>query len=172
MQVSRVLRSRRRVGARLTTAFVALVAAVSATLVVPTTAHAATDTTSPCSPLHIGGVDWGGILYCNYGEYGGYDYATLSDGTLEVFVVGGDHSVWTKWRSPSGSYSGWVKLGGVVHSNGEWWYLQTIALPSHGGGTDWEVRVIGTDNRAWCRIRSSLTGTWSPDWSPSLCLTP
>lgn len=161
---------RRSAGHRAVAVLVAFVAMLAATVTGPTAATAsAADADILCTNLIINRVSWGGTYYCNYGEYEGYDYATLSDGTFQVFVVGKDYAVWTKWRNPQGALSSWVSLGGAVATNGYSWYLQTYARDM-GGYLNWVVRVVGTTGTAFCRYRDGRTGGWSPSWQYTNCL--
>lgn len=132
--------------ARLVTALLmALVGVASSLVVAAAPASAAPCTTS--DPL------WGGTYYCGYGRRS-YNF---TDGTYQVFVIGTDYAVWTKWRK-NGNYSKWVSLGGRIrasHDFDDFGILSCFGQPIVG--------VIGTNGLPYGNGRNS-DGSWS-GWS-------
>ncbi len=70
-------------------------------------------TESALSYCHLP-APWGGTYICSYGWHG----MPLKDGTREVWVVGTDYNIWTRWQSPSGALSRWVNMGGSIRHGG------------------------------------------------------
>ncbi len=93
---------------------------------------------------------YGGSYYCGYGKRS----YTLSDGTAQVFVIGTDFSVWTRWQK-NGQLSNWVSLGGKIRHtyNSSDFYLGTC-------GNQPYLMIYGLDNNRWSNIRGA-NGVWS-----------
>lgn len=134
----------------------------STTIVTSGTPASATMTVQPqaaaervCTNLTIDGVNYGGRFYCGYGV----GYQLMPNGVEEVWVIGTDYSVWTRWRTPNGTLhpsNGWHSQGGKVRVGDH----RSITMT--GGGYTPTVWVVGIDNPAhwWWNARSS-NGTWS-----------
>ncbi|MFE6049174.1 hypothetical protein ACFQ6N_00275 [Kitasatospora sp. NPDC056446] len=107
-----------------------------------------TDGTSTCSsPV------WGGKYICG-GSYGdGTATYYFRDGRQEVFVIGTDRAVWTRWTDKSGSKSGWLSMGGTLAG-------PVGILASDTGGGNFEIGARGTDGRIWSRVRT-VEGNWT-----------
>ncbi|MFE7589153.1 hypothetical protein ACFU6K_07100 [Kitasatospora sp. NPDC057512] len=108
------------------------------------------------SPAHCGSTIFGGDFLCG-GDYGvgGQAFHTFQDGTQQVFVVGTDHAMWTRWTiGNSSNLSAWTRMGGslvsritIVSSNqsgaltpsarGADGYQQYIDRNSGGGWSGW-----------------------------------
>ena len=102
-----------------------------------------------CSSLVHKGVEYGGWRYCNY-RVGTHSFR---NGTEQVFAVGLDYAVWTRW-STNGRLSQWVSLGGQVHRS-DYRSVWMTNGPS--------VNAIGTDGRRCQR-------TWGQTaWTPWNC---
>lgn len=127
--------------ARLFIAAVMAMASIGTTLVAAAPASAAPCTTS--DPL------FGGNYYCGYGKRS----FSFSDGTYQIFVIGTDYSVWTRWRK-SGDYSRWVDMGGKIRASHA---SADFGITSCGGQPI--LGVVGTNNRWYGNPRYS-NGTW------------
>lgn len=103
-----------------------------------------------CTSTIINGVQYGGRRYCNYN----IGWNRFSNGTEQVYVIGTDYSVWTRWITAGGTLSGWVSLGGEVKPGD----FRSVTMT--GTGNVPTVNVIGTDSRWWCRTRAT-SGSWS-----------
>ncbi|MEU9045962.1 MULTISPECIES: hypothetical protein [unclassified Kitasatospora] len=97
---------------------------------------------------------WGGNYLCG-DEYGaGTATYYFRDGRQEVFVIGTDHAVWTRWTvDKSGKKSGWLSLGGVLAG-------PVGILATDMGFGNFEVGAKGTDGRIWSRVRDT-NGNWT-----------
>lgn len=127
--------------------------ALAATLTVPASAAPAAR-----ERVVIGGglctyPPFGGRYYCKYEE----EFLQFSDGTVQIFVIGTDYSVWTSWIRGSGPASAWVSLGGQIHHSGDANDLEVCALPLRSLPT---VNIRGTDNGWWDRTRQN-NGAWT-----------
>ncbi|MET9610403.1 hypothetical protein ABZZ17_35910 [Streptomyces sp. NPDC006512] len=92
----------------------------------------------------------GGAYICEYGV----SQSVLFDGTVQEFVVGTDHAVWTNWHRPNGSWNGWVSLGGWVQSR------ISVEPRQERSTSPITVSAIGADGKSWFRMRNS-DGTWT-----------
>jgi hypothetical protein len=113
--------------------------------------------------------EWGPTLptgTCSFGFWGGGGFCdtdatyTMPSGYQEIFMIGLDHAVWTRWNSSSG-LSGWVSLGGYCANTGS-----PLGLGNVSGYDNWTwyVNCTGGDGAAWYRTRfggSDGTGTWN-----------
>jgi hypothetical protein len=77
----------------------------------------------------------------------------MPNGYWEVFVVGTNNQVWTRWNS-SGGLSPWVSLGGqcllyvaISGSNGWSWTIECTATT--GGGTWYDTRLTNGHWTGW-----------------------
>jgi hypothetical protein len=101
---------------------------------------------------------YGGDYYCGYGSRS----SRLYDGTLQVFVIGTDFSVWTRWRK-NGQLSNWVSLGGKITASYKASDFQVIQ-----GEDDADriaVTIRGLDKKLWTKLRFA-NGNWT-DWGRS-----
>ncbi len=118
--------------------------------------HATVTTTAAeriCSSTIVFGVQYGGERYCNYTV----GWNGFSDGSEQVYVVGTDYAVWTRWITAGGTLSRWVSLGGKVKQGD----FRSVTMA--GTGNVPTVKVIGTTtpSRWYCRTRAT-SGSWSP----------
>ncbi|CAM5470364.1 hypothetical protein [Streptomyces tanashiensis] len=92
--------------------------------------------------------NWGGNVVAGYGcsEY------ALPNGEEQVFGVGTDGAVWTRWSRTNGTLSSWTSLGGQARSS----------VSAEGYGWAITLSVIGTDGNWWYNNRG---GTSSGGWS-------
>ena len=107
---------------------------------------------SICINLEYAGTQWGGRFICDYG----FDAYSFPNGTLQIFVIGPDYAVYTRWRTGT-TLSAWVNLGGQV-KRGEYsspWVT--------GSGYSPTINVYGNTAGLvlYTRTRSSSTGAWS-----------
>ncbi|MEU1423713.1 hypothetical protein [Kitasatospora sp. NPDC005751] len=104
-------------------------------------------------PGHCSDRQFGGTYLCG-GAYGdGVTYFGFRDGTSEIFVIGTDHAVWTRWTTnSSGKLSSWTSLGGSFTSKVE------ITRQTLGGA--FTITARGDDNRLWSRDRDQ-NGNWN-----------
>lgn len=93
----------------------------------------------------------GGSFFCG-GAYGptGEEWYYFPDGVQEVFVIGTDHAMWTRWTNGSGNWVGWTSMGGSC------WSLSDIP---YAGYTP-TVTVAGSDGNPWAKQRQS-DGHWT-----------
>lgn len=127
----------------------ALVAVTAATPVSRASAAAAAECVQESTIVQ--GVEFNGRRLCHYRVAAN----NFPDGTLQIFVVGTDHAVWTRWITWDGGMSSWRTLGGkVMHGD-----TQSISM----GGTRAvpTVKVIGNEpaGRWWCNTRA-VSGAW------------
>ncbi len=97
-------------------------------------------------------ASWIGTFYCD-----SEDFWTKPDGYPQVFVVGPDHNVYTRWSNREGTYE-WLNMGGICRGN------PGIATRWKRG--DWGVTVNckgGADNEWYHRERFD-DGRWTPRW--------
>ncbi|MFJ8313984.1 MULTISPECIES: hypothetical protein [unclassified Streptomyces] len=94
----------------------------------------------------------GGSYDCDYGE----EWYVYSNGVKQMWVIGSDRQVWTRWSRPDGSFVGWRPFGGQATSG-----LEVVLDESQGMGA--VVRVRGTDGKPYYRERDPNTGAWT-DW--------
>ncbi|RKT11149.1 hypothetical protein BX285_5084 [Streptomyces sp. 1114.5] len=106
------------------------------------------------TPAHCGSTMFGGDFLCG-GDYGtsGQTVVNLNDGTRQVFVVGRDHAMWTRWTiGNSNGLSAWTSMGGYLTS-------QVIVVKA-GSDNSLTLRARGGDDRGWFIDRYS-NGAWS-----------
>lgn len=96
---------------------------------------------------------WGGNFFCQ----GDWQYwEQMPNGYWEVFVVGPDDAVWTRWSTSSG-LSSWRSLGGkcllyvaITGSNGWQW---TIECTAQSGNGVWDKARLADGNwTGWYRV--------------------
>ena len=95
-------------------------------------------------------TNWGGTFYC-YPDVLDAVYWVKPDGYPQVFVIGSDKSVWTRWSSASGT-SGWKDYGGTCRPN--------YGLTASSSGWRITVACVGTDSAWWHRTRNA-DGNWT-----------
>ncbi|MEV8319385.1 hypothetical protein AB0Q95_35025 [Streptomyces sp. NPDC059900] len=92
--------------------------------------------------------NWGGNIKSQYG----CTHYDLPNGAAQVFGIGADGAIWTRWSRTNGTLSSWTSLGGqgrsTVYADGYGWAIT--------------LRVIGTDGNWWYNNRG---GTPSGGWS-------
>jgi hypothetical protein len=132
-------------------------AALAATLVAPPAGAAVADRApaavaqvAAAAPAVCHDPDFGGDRICAYSLHG----FTLPDGTYQLFVIGTDYSVYTKWRK-NGVYSSWVNLGGQIRRS-----LSVSDFKVVSCGSQPLVLVVGTDDR-WYHDGRRTNGTWT-----------
>ncbi|MFF8772427.1 hypothetical protein [Kitasatospora sp. NPDC015120] len=81
---------------------------------------------------------------------------TFDDGTRQIFYVGRDRDVWTRWTTPDGRFGGRVSLGGVVTSD---------PGISDFHGAFLQLKARGTDGALWYKTRYE-NGHWSNWFRP------
>ncbi|MGE7390700.1 hypothetical protein ACQKM2_35005 [Streptomyces sp. NPDC004126] len=94
---------------------------------------------------HVSGL--GGDYICEYGEA----WQTFPNGTRQVFIVGTDFAVWTRYSNTGGGWSGWESMGGTVRSG--------VRIE---GNNSWNptISVVGMDGERWFRHRLN-SGSWT-----------
>ncbi|MER7824933.1 hypothetical protein ABTX85_20485 [Streptomyces sp. NPDC096097] len=95
---------------------------------------------------HVSGL--GGDYICEYGEA----WLTYPAGNRQVFIVGTDFAVWTRWQYAGGSWSEWTSMGGTVRSG--------VRIE---GNNTWNptISIVGMDGERWSRHRLN-SGSWTP----------
>ncbi|MFF4262482.1 hypothetical protein ACFY7Y_16730 [Streptomyces virginiae] len=95
---------------------------------------------------HVSGL--GGDYICEYGEA----WMTYPAGNRQVFIVGTDFAVWTRWQFAGGSWSEWTSMGGTVRSG--------VRID---GNNTWNptISIVGMDGERWSRHRLT-SGSWTP----------
>jgi hypothetical protein len=115
---------------------------------------------SAAAPCHDPNI--GGDFYCSPGDFrSGEAWQDFPNGSVEVFVVGSNKALWTRWTTgtnSSGGWSNWASLGGQCPCG------YAPGLLKSGEGT-WHptVIMIGSDYNGWYRSRSN-SGGWSGWW--------
>jgi hypothetical protein len=106
-------------------------------------------------------IYFGGTDYCNYGTL---EYVFPHSENTQIFVIGTDFSVWTRWEV-SGffgtSLSDWQNLRGtIIHASPSDYNIYNFCgtASPHGTLTLW---VKGTDRNWWKSTRNVETGAWT-----------
>ena len=90
-----------------------------------------------------------------------------SDGTFEVFAIGGDQAIWhVKQAAPGGTWGTWSSLGGLTYwdksynpaSKPEWGFMHPIAIRNSDGRL--EVFILGIDRAIWHIKQTTPGGAW------------
>jgi hypothetical protein len=117
---------------------------------------AATLPVAAASPQICHSPFYGGDYYCEYPVlvYTFPRTGILPNVTQQVFVIGTDYSVWTRWHT-NGKLSDWVSLGGKIRHD---YHQGDFAL--HVCRDNPFVVVVGLDNLPWYRYRQS-NGVWT-----------
>jgi hypothetical protein len=106
-----------------------------------------TATTSICTDASLGGS-----FYCD-STTSGEAWYQFPNGLWQLFVIGTDNAVWTRWEESNGSYHGWYSMGG---------YSSSYPVVLNGSGYSPQINVVGRNGTYWWyRVRSSSTGSWS-----------
>ncbi|GAA2155596.1 hypothetical protein GCM10009760_55670 [Kitasatospora kazusensis] len=95
---------------------------------------------------------FGGGFYCGDAYGSGQNFYTFEDGTTQIFVIGMDHAVWSRWTYLDGGMSSWMSLGG---------YLTSKVSISNADGGSFTIGAIGGDGHTmWYRDRDG-GGNWT-----------
>ena len=103
----------------------------------------------------------GGSFFCDpsVGPSSGEAWWTFPNGTKQLFVIGTNNAVWTRWDNTSGNWSSWTSMGGIAISFPPRFYING-AFQQNGGGTYTpDLTVIGADHGVWHRTRGG-DGVW------------
>ncbi|MFF0033987.1 hypothetical protein ACFYS7_38810 [Streptomyces avermitilis] len=97
-------------------------------------------------------VNWGGSFFCQQAPEAVDVVAwTKPDRYMQVFVIGTNQHVFTRWASSSGT-SSWLDMSGVCKPR-----FGLIGRPS---GWSISIACVGTDDNWWHNTRST-SGSWS-----------
>jgi hypothetical protein len=110
---------------------------------------------------------------CQLPQFGGdyiceYDWEdwSLPDDTYQVFVIGTDYAVWTRWQHPNGEMSKWTSLGGEIrHSKSPSDFFIDGCPPSK---LQPHISIVGK-NDSWYNNNRRTDGTWSGWTKGSTC---
>ncbi|MFF5705059.1 hypothetical protein ACFY7H_21510 [Streptomyces sp. NPDC012794] len=94
---------------------------------------------------HVPGL--GGDYICEYGEA----WQTFPNGQRQVFIVGSDFAVWTRYNYTNGDWSSWQSLSGKARSG--------VRIEGNNTWTP-TISVVGMDGDRWYRHRLT-SGTWT-----------
>jgi hypothetical protein len=95
-------------------------------------------------------TSWGGTYYC-----GSQSWISISGQLFQVFVIGTNNAVFTRWSNTSG-VSGWVSLGGICAPGP----YSTQEFPASSNAWNFGTECIGANGHYYDRIRST-NGSWS-----------
>jgi|GEM_PF-1446831 len=105
-------------------------------------------------------VNGGWLGWNSMGGTWGINYPTNvsvyknKDGRLQVFLLGGDGAMWTKWQtSINGGWSGWGSMGGNFRGG----YV-TVGANQDGR---MQVFAVGADNQLYTKWQTVVNGAWS-----------
>jgi Zn-dependent metalloprotease len=99
---------------------------------------------------------FGGQFYCATNWADGEAWYQFPNGNWQVFLIGTDHSVRTRWQHNDGTYTAWSSMGG---------YSTSFPVVINGAYDNPQINVVGRDGSYWWyRVRSSSTGNWS-NWA-------
>jgi hypothetical protein len=112
--------------------------------------------------------EWGGTFYClaDEGYMSGEAWFTFPNDTLEVFVIGANNQVYTRWDNTEGELSAWTSMGGTAVSFPPLFYIAGLFY-SHAGGSDYSITltVEGTDGQTYYRLRGpNVSSGWTGSW--------
>jgi hypothetical protein len=99
---------------------------------------------------------YGGTYLCGGAYERGKEVFYFSNGTEEIFVIGTDHALWTRWSLPGGELSNWTSLGGRTYRT-----LEKL-FPYSCKPDAITIAIVDHQHRRWARDRSPA-GRWS-DW--------
>jgi hypothetical protein len=80
----------------------------------------------------------------------------MPNGYYQVFVIGTDHQLWTRWNGPSGLVAWSDQLGG--------WCNEDVRPTYKASGWALTLRCMGKDGLYWINKRST-GGAWT-GWRP------
>jgi hypothetical protein len=92
---------------------------------------------------------WGGLFYCSTDKRW-----KKPDKFYQVFVIGMDQSVWTKWANAQNTYA-WLDMGGTCIP------YQQIKLETLPGRWAMTVNCKGAYDNAWWHLRRFDDGRWT-----------
>lgn len=130
---------------------------------------AGTTVAAQAAPASPGSVLPGPGNFCHYANWGGVFYCGTNvtwpkpDGYPEVFVIGQDSHVWTRWSDAARLYAWTGRVGGTCRPSGG------LAIAYSPGSWLMVLGCIGTDGDTWTNTRYA-NGTWS-GWKHSSALT-
>ena len=134
---------------------VASVAAAIAMVAVPAAAGPPNDPglAKPDAAHHCHFEEWGGTFVC-----GSQDYWYKPDHYVQVFVVGLNGNVYTKWASDAGVFA-WLNMGGHCYGN------PGVAVWS-SSSTRWRMAIScqSSDNGFVYHRKRYDDGRWDPAW--------
>ncbi|GAA1644363.1 hypothetical protein [Actinoplanes couchii] len=94
----------------------------------------------------------GGTYICDYGVA----TATLADGRKQVFVVGPNHAVYSRWQLGGGTWNdAWYNMEGSVWSP---------VVVKHNNTNHILIEATGSNGYRYSRHRNGTTGAWGA-WS-------
>lgn len=133
----------------------------------PVAAHGVTRTASPDSTGFCNDPTLGGTFYCTDGDYStGEAWWTFPNGTVEVFVVGTNRSVYTRWTIDGvGWSSGWTNMGGQSASFPPLFYEGGSLHQTSGGSYTPNLEVAGLNGGNPYHRQRQTNGTWT-GWAP------
>ncbi|WP_406111667.1 hypothetical protein [Kitasatospora purpeofusca] len=105
-------------------------------------------------PARCSDKQFGGSFLCGGDFRDGVTYFGFQDGNSEIFVIGTDNAVWTRWTS-GGSHklSSWTSLGG--------YFTSKVVITRQTLGGAFTITSRGSDyNHMWSRDRSQ-NGNWN-----------
>jgi hypothetical protein len=103
---------------------------------------------------------WGGTFYCQDGD-SSPNWYQMPNGYWQVFVVGTDDAVWTRWEVPGG-LSSWTSLGGQCPDDFHYVFIADVN-PSNG----WNWAIACTSGGYWFDSRTGVpNGSWT-GWKTS-----
>ena len=130
---------------------VASALALTAAVVLPAGPANAAPAPAAADTCHHGTL--GGSYICEYGVTTG----TLADGRKQVFVVGTNYKVYSRWQLGGGTWNAdWYNMGGDVRS--------TVQI-GHNNTDHLRIEATGTDGFRYFRHRNATTEVWSA-WAP------
>ncbi|MFE6865019.1 hypothetical protein ACFVFS_00515 [Kitasatospora sp. NPDC057692] len=95
-----------------------------------------------------------GLFPCGHGFNRYMPKVLFSDGTIQVFGIGTDFGVWTRWwGGPNGGSSNWVSLGGLASTGSVMVNAFTDSVL--------QLEIIGTNNGRHMFNNRNAHGTWS-----------
>ena len=95
-------------------------------------------------------TSWGGTYYC-----GSQSWYGINGQLFQVFVIGTNNAVWTRWSNTSG-VSGWVSLGGACEQAADSTSVGTTSDP-----WSFSVACKNRNNGIYYFRTRSDNGSWS-----------
>jgi hypothetical protein len=113
---------------------------------------------------------FGGTFWCNLSQ--GYTSAealfTFPNQTVEIFVIGTDDAVWTRWTNTSGGLSSWVSLGGLSIDPPPLFYIAG-SLTQFAGSSNYAITLVitWTSGAYYYKQRGPNSSSgWTTNWQP------